>query len=92
MAAVTLKASHNYLKLLVNPAELLEALALTPWSLSLNNAIAATSSNCIRSVKTIARHFERFADGEETKQQANQEIADHLLAFARQFSADSKPV
>jgi hypothetical protein len=72
--------------------DLLEALALTPWSLSLNNAIAATSSNCIRSVKTIARHFERFADGEETKQQANQEITDHLLAFARQFSADSKPV
>ena len=73
-------------------ADLLEALALTPWSLSLNNAIAAASSNFIRSVKTIARHFERFADGEETKQQANQEIADHLLAFARQFSADSKPV
>ena len=71
-------------------ADLLEALALTPWSLSLNNAIAATSSNCIRSVKAIARHFERFADGEETKQQANQEITDHLLAFARQFSAGSK--
>jgi hypothetical protein len=52
-------------------ADLLEALALTPWSLSLNNAIAAASSNSIRSVKTIARHFERFADGEETKQQAN---------------------
>jgi hypothetical protein len=73
-------------------ADLLEALALTPWSLSLNNAIAAASSNSIRSVKTIARHFERFADGEETKQLANQGIADHLLAFARQFSADSKPV
>jgi len=73
-------------------ADLLEALALTPWCMSLNNAIAAASSNSIRSVKTIARHFERFADGEETKQQANQEIADHLLAFARQFSADSKPM
>ena len=73
-------------------ADLLEALALTPWSLSLNNAIAAASSNSIRSVKTIARHFERFADGQETRPQTNQEIADHLLAFARQFSADSKPV
>jgi hypothetical protein len=73
-------------------ADLQEALALTPWRLSLNNAIAASSANSVRSVRTIARHFERFADGEETKQQANQEIADHLLAFARQFSADSKPV
>jgi len=73
-------------------ADLLEALALTPWCMSLNNAISAASSSSIRSVKTIARHFERFADGEETKAQANQEIADHLMAFARQFSADSKPL
>ena len=68
--------------------DLLEAMALTPWSMSLSNSIAAASSNCVRSIKTIARHFERFADGEETKEQANKEIADHLLAFARQFSAD----
>jgi hypothetical protein len=27
---------------------------------------------------------------EEQLKQANREIADHLLAFARQFSADSK--
>ena len=47
-------------------------------------------SNCVRSMKIIARHFKRFADREEAKEQANQEIADHLLAFARQFSADSK--
>ena len=73
-------------------ADLLDALTLTPWCLSLNNALAVASSNSIRSVKIIARHFERFADGEATKPQANQEIADHLLAFARQFSADSKPV
>ncbi len=72
--------------------DLLEALALTPWCVSLKNAVSAASSNSIRSVKVIARHFERFAAGEETKQQTNQEIADHLLAFARQFSADSKPV
>lgn len=72
-------------------ADLLEALALTPWCLSLKNAVAAASSNSVRSAKTIARHFERFADGEQTKEQANQEIADHLLAFARQFSADGKP-
>jgi hypothetical protein len=71
--------------------DLLEAMALTPWSMSLGNSIAANSSNCVRSMKTIAQHFERFADGEETKEQANKEIADHLLAFARQFSADSKP-
>jgi len=41
-------------------------------------------------METIARHFERFADGEVSKEQANKEIADHLMAFARQFSADSK--
>jgi hypothetical protein len=52
--------------------------------------MAAASSNGVRSMKTIARHFERFADGVETKEQANKEIADHLLAFARQFSADPK--
>ena len=69
--------------------DLLEAMAFTPWSMSLNNSLAAVSSNGVRSMKTIAWHFERFADGEETKAQANQEIADHLLAFARQFSADS---
>ena len=70
--------------------DLIEALALTPWSMSLSNSITAASSNSIQSMKIIARHFERFANGEETKEQANKEIADHLLAFARQFSADSK--
>lgn len=70
--------------------DLLEAMALTPLSLCLNNATTASSSNCVRSMKTIARHFERFAGGVETKEQANKEIADHLLAFARQFSADRK--
>ena len=70
--------------------DLLEAMALTPWSMSLNNAISAASSHSIRCMRTLARHFERFAHGEETKERANQEIGDHLLAFARQFSADSK--
>ena len=69
--------------------DLLEAMALTPFNLCLNNAIAAAPSNTVRSMKILARHFERFADGTETKEQANREIADHLLAFARQFSADS---
>jgi hypothetical protein len=72
-------------------ADLLEAMSFTSWSLSLNNAIAVDSSNSIRSIKTIAGHFERFANGAKTAEQTNQEIADHLLAFARQFSADSKP-
>jgi hypothetical protein len=71
-------------------ADLLEALALTSWSLSLNNAVAIDSSNSVRSIKIIARHFEGFARGTETKEHADQEIADHLLAFAGQFSADSK--
>jgi hypothetical protein len=71
--------------------DLLEALALTPWCMSLNNAVSAASSNSIRSASIIARHFERFGRGETTKDRANQEIADHLLAFARQFSADTKP-
>ena len=74
----------------VAAVDLIEAMALTPWSMSLSNSIAADSSNGVRSVKTIARHFELFAHGEETKEKANKEIADHLLAFARQFSADSK--
>lgn len=70
--------------------DLLEALALTSWSLSLNNAVTIDSSHSIRSIKIIARHFEGFARGTETREQANKEIADHLLAFARQFSADGK--
>lgn len=70
--------------------DLLEAMALTPLNLCLNNSIAAAPSNTVRSMKIMAGHFERFADGKETKEQANQGIADHLLAFARQFSADSK--
>jgi hypothetical protein len=71
-------------------ADLLEAMALTPWGLSLNKAVSLASANCIRSMKTVAGHFERFANGQETKDQANKEIAHHLLAFARQFSADRK--
>jgi hypothetical protein len=71
-------------------ADLLEALALTPWRLSLSNAIAAAASNGMRSMRAIALHFERFADGNETKEEANKEIADHLVAFARQFSTDRK--
>ena len=72
-------------------SDLLEAMALTPWCISLNKAVSVASSNSVRSVTTIARHFERFSKGEVTKDRANQEIADHLLAFARQFSADTKP-
>ena len=71
--------------------DLLEALALTPWCMSLNKAVSVASSNSVRSASLIASHFERFARGEATKAQVNQEIADHLLAFARQFSADTKP-
>jgi hypothetical protein len=70
--------------------DLLETMALTPLSLCLNNAIAAAPSNTVRSMEIMARHFECFAAGKETKEQANQEIADHLFAFARQFSPDSK--
>jgi hypothetical protein len=69
--------------------DLIEALALTPWSMSLSNSLAVDSSNSVRSLKIVARHFKRFGDGEETKEQANKEIADHLLAFARQYSADT---
>ncbi len=69
--------------------DLLEAMALTPLSTCLNNSIAAAPSHSVRSMKIMARHFELFADGKETREQANQEIASHLFAFARQFSADS---
>jgi len=71
--------------------DLLEAMALTPWWLSVNNAVSAAASNSVRSASIIASHFERFGRGEVTKEQVNREIADHLLAFARQFSADTKP-
>ncbi|HTL58710.1 MAG TPA: hypothetical protein VL361_23690 [Candidatus Limnocylindrales bacterium] len=71
--------------------DLLEAMALTPWCMSLNNAVSVASSNSIRSASMIATYFERFARDEITKERANQEIADHLLAFARQFSADTRP-
>ena len=70
--------------------DLMEAMAFTPLRLCLKNSIAAASSNTVRSMEIMARHFERFAGGEEAKEQANKEIADHLLAFARQFSADPK--
>ena len=73
-------------------ADLLEAMALTPWRMGLHKAISVAAANSIQSTNTIARHFERFAAGAETKEQTNQAIADHLLAFARQFSADSRPV
>ena len=43
--------------------DLLEAMALTPWCISLNNAVSVASSNSIRSASTIARHFERFGGG-----------------------------
>ena len=75
----------------VAATDLLEVMALTPWGMSLSNAIAAGNSNCLRSLKTIARQFELFAEGKVSKEQANKEIADHLLAFARQFSADTTP-
>ena len=93
MSAVTLKSLHNYLKIdaYLAATDLLEAMALTPWCMSLNNAVSLASSNSIRSLSTIASHFERFGRGEIAKERANQEIADHLLAFARQFSADTKP-
>jgi len=71
--------------------DLLEVMALTPWGMSLSNSITAGTSNCLRSLKTIARQFEFFAEAKESKEQANREIGDHLLAFARQFSADTKP-
>jgi hypothetical protein len=71
--------------------DLLEAMALTPWCTSLKNAVSVASSYSIRSVSIIASHFERFGKGETTKDQANKEISDHLLAFARQFLADTKP-
>ena len=71
--------------------DLLEVMALTPWCMSLNKAVSVASSYSIRSISTIASHFERFGRSEVTKERANQEIADHLIAFARQFSADAKP-
>ena len=71
--------------------DLLEALALTPWCMSLHKAVSAAASYSIRSVSIIASHFERFSKGQTTKDQANREISDHLLAFARQFLADTKP-
>ena len=72
-------------------ADVLEAMALTPWCMSLNKAVSVSSANSVRSASIIAGYFERFGRGEVTKERTNQEIADHLLAFGRQFSADTKP-
>jgi hypothetical protein len=72
-------------------ADLLEALALTPWCMSLNTAVSIASENSVRSASIIAGCFERFGRGEVTKERTNQEIADHLFAFGRQFSADTRP-
>lgn len=69
--------------------DLLEVLALTPWGVSLAQAVSLASSNSIHSVSIIARQFERFSKDDATRDQANREITDHLLAFARQFSADN---
>ena len=71
--------------------DLLEVMALTPWCMSLNNAVSVSSANSVHSASIIAGYFERFGRGEVTKERTNQEIADHLLAFGRQFSADTKP-
>ena len=49
------------------------------------------ASHALRSASAIAGHFERFARGEVAKDPTNLNIADHLLAFARQFSADRQP-
>ncbi len=71
-------------------ADVLEAMALTPWRVSLSNAVSLKSSHSIRSLSAVAEQFECYARRQATKDQANQAIADHLLAFARQFSADPK--
>jgi hypothetical protein len=68
--------------------DLLDAMTLTPWCMSLIKAVSQDASYSIRLVVIIAGHFERFARREATRDQANREIADHLLAFGRQFSAD----
>lgn len=68
--------------------DLLEAMSLTPWCLSLTQAVSLDPSNSIRSVVAIAGHFERFGRRDATRDLANRDIADHLLAFGRQFSAD----
>jgi hypothetical protein len=70
--------------------DLLEVMALTPWCMSLNTAVSMASSNTIRSVTTIARHFGFLGNSERSKDQVNQAIGEHLLAFGRQFSADGK--
>ncbi|MCL4176960.1 MAG: hypothetical protein KJ072_04350 [Verrucomicrobia bacterium] len=72
--------------------DLLEAMALTPWRMSLARAVSEDPSHSIRSVTLIAGLFHRFGRGEATREQANREIADHLLAFGRQFSADRNSV
>ena len=71
--------------------DLLEAMALTPWSVGLRQAVSIDASHALRSASAIAGHFERFARGEVAKDPTNLNIADHLLAFARQFSADRQP-
>jgi len=56
---------------------------------SLTNRVARVFEST-KVLLTVLIDPTRFADGEETRKQANQEIADHLIAFARQFTPDSK--
>lgn len=72
-------------------ADLLEALALTPWCMSLSKAVSVDPCASSRSVSVIATQFERVSRGQATKADVNRDIADHLLAFARQFLADPIP-
>jgi hypothetical protein len=60
--------------------DLLEAMALTPWRMSLANAVSEDPSHSIRSVASIAGLFERFGRGETTREQANRQTADHWKA------------
>jgi len=72
-------------------ADLLEAMAFTPWSMSLSNALSVSSSNSIRSMRILAGHFERFAQGgrnQSTGQQGDWRPSSRvcLAVFGRQQS------
>jgi hypothetical protein len=95
MAAVTLKALHNYLKLLENPSELKRRLPTSSNPRTLKEGLYETSrlvgadEAVFKDAQTIAALIgvQRFVMiwGEPS-------VTDYVArVFARQFSADSKP-
>lgn len=81
-------SNHDKVKIdaLHAATDLIEALAHTVMGSCLGRAATAANSNCLRLIKGIATHFERFGTRQEPPEVANREIGEILFGFAVQFS------